>query len=429
MLSFLLAISLIVSEEPLVVKEQQTTVLSVRQPDGTWGYKSKEGDIFDVHVVNQLKVPTSIHWHGLLLPNDQDGVAFITQFPIYPGQTYPYRFPLKQCGTYWMHAHYGMQEQRLLAAPLILTSAEDHKMADQEVVMLLSDFSFQSPESIFQSLKCRKMEMEKTDLVDIQYDAFLTNLKTLDSPEIISVEAEKTVRLRIINGASNTNFLISTPLKGVVIAVDGHLVKPISMDNYPLAASQRIDLLVKIPKDGGSFPVLAQAEGTNQQTGLLLSTKNSNPTLPSTTADQTIGALTYALEAKLQAMQPLPLKPIDQKLTLVLGGNMSNYTWTLNGQSWPEVTPLLVEKGQRVELTFKNESSMSHPMHLHGHVFQVTHINEQPINGAIRDTILVTPNSTVIVQFDADNPGVWPLHCHLLYHQEAGMFTVLRYKE
>ncbi len=153
MLSFLLAISLIVSEEPLVVKGQKTTVLSVRQPDGTWGFKAKEGDTFDVHVVNQLKVPTSIHWHGLLLPNDQDGVAFITQFPIYPGQTYPYRFPLKQCGTYWMHAHYGMQEQRLPAAPLILTSAEDHKMADQEVVMLLSDFSFQSPESIFSIVK------------------------------------------------------------------------------------------------------------------------------------------------------------------------------------------------------------------------------------------------------------------------------------
>jgi FtsP/CotA-like multicopper oxidase with cupredoxin domain len=89
----------------------------------------------------------------------------------------------------------------------------------------------------------------------------------------------------------------------------------------------------------------------------------------------------------------------------------------------------VVEKGQRVEIVFKNVTTMSHPMHLHGHVFQVTAIDGQPIDGAVRDTVLVMPNSSLTIQFDADNPGVWPLHCHLLYHLEAGMFTVVRYKD
>jgi FtsP/CotA-like multicopper oxidase with cupredoxin domain len=101
--------------------------------------------------------------------------------------------------------------------------------------------------------------------------------------------------------------------------------------------------------------------------------------------------------------------------------------WTINGQAWPESTPLVVERGQRVEILFKNTTSMSHPMHLHGHVFQVKSINGQKFEGAIRDTVLVTPNSTLTIQFDANNPGVWPLHCHILYHLEAGMFTVVRY--
>lgn len=107
---------------------------------------------------------------------------------------------------------------------------------------------------------------------------------------------------------------------------------------------------------------------------------------------------------------------------------MARYVWTLNGQAWPEVTPIIIEKGQRVSLTFVNETTMSHPMHLHGHVFEVTNIDGQSFQGAVRDTVLVSPGSELTIEFDANNPGVWPLHCHLLYHMEAGMFTVVRYK-
>jgi FtsP/CotA-like multicopper oxidase with cupredoxin domain len=134
-------------------------------------------------------------------------------------------------------------------------------------------------------------------------------------------------------------------------------------------------------------------------------------------------------ESLLHALHPLETKAVDQQVLVELGGNMQEYVWTINGQSWPEVTPIIVKNGERVEMTFKNVTSMTHPMHLHGHVFQITAINENAIDGAMRDTVLVPPNSSLTIQFDANNPGIWPLHCHLLYHLEAGMLTVVKYKD
>jgi FtsP/CotA-like multicopper oxidase with cupredoxin domain len=216
-------------------------------------------------------------------------------------------------------------------------------------------------------------------------------------------------------------------MTGEAIAVDGNRIKPIVGSQFELADAQRIDIIVKIPEEGGAFPILAQAEGTNKQTGLVLVTKGSKIPELSEKALETAGALTNAQEEKLQALSPLLPKKVDKQLIVELGGNMETYEWTINGQTWPESTPLVVEKGQRVEMIFKNNTSMSHPMHLHGHVFQVTSIDGKPLDGALRDTVLVTPRSSLSIQFDADNPGVWPLHCHILYHMEAGMFTVLRY--
>lgn len=425
-----------VKEKKIHVLGKEASVFTIIQPDGTFGLYAKKGQPFDVKLENHLQVPTSVHWHGLILPNDQDGVAFITQFPIYPGLAYAYKFPLIQAGTFWMHSHVNLQEQKLLSAPLILYGPEDSKIADKEAVILLTDFSFKSPMTIFQDLKCNQKpmaldhKMDIQDIVEVNYDALLANYHTLDSPEIIEVTPGSRVRLRLINGSSATNYFLRLgALEGEAIAVDGNRIESLKGKEFELSIAQRIDLVVTIPQQGGAFPVLAQGEGTNLQTGIVLITKESNvPSLPPRTV-QKAGALTNAQESKLRALFPLPKKPIDKKLTVALGGNMREYIWTLNGQSWPEVTPLVVEKGQRVEITFVNTSTMSHPMHLHGHVFQVTAINGQALDGAMRDTILVMPKSSLSIQFDADNPGVWPLHCHVLYHLEAGMLTVLRYKD
>jgi FtsP/CotA-like multicopper oxidase with cupredoxin domain len=141
-----------------------------------------------------------------------------------------------------------------------------------------------------------------------------------------------------------------------------------------------------------------------------------------------MGGLDNTQETRLAAKEPLPERAVQRSLPSVLGGNMMTYTWTINGASYPNRNSLHVKDGERVELVISNTTGMSHPMHLHGHVFEVTEIDGQKITGAKRDTILVPPKPTIKVIFDANDPGVWAYHCHILYHLATGMFTVLKYE-
>src|SRR5881394_3302925 len=146
-------VRLFVKEVPLKVLGKEVTVIAIEQADGSQGYSPEKSDGFHVEVVNQLKVPTSLHWHGLILPNLMDGVPFVTQDPIAPGKSFRYDFPLKQSGTYWMHSHYGLQEQLYNSAPLIIWTPEERAKAERQVVVMLSDFSFTPPEQILKGLK------------------------------------------------------------------------------------------------------------------------------------------------------------------------------------------------------------------------------------------------------------------------------------
>ena len=434
-------VQLHVIEQEIQVEGRSAKVFSLIQPDGTSGLVAKKGQNFNVKLMNTLNIPTSIHWHGILLPNGQDGVAFVTQYAIYPGTEYHYFFPLIQSGTYFMHSHYGLQEQRLLSAPLILIDDTESDLANKDVVVLLTDFSFKSPSQIYQELRCNRntkdmpssntksMEVSRPDVVEVNYDAFLANSKTLSHPDIFEVSPGDRVRLRIINASSATNFFIHLgPLEGAAIAVDGNRIASLKNKLFELGIAQRIDIIVTIPPSGGSYPILAQGEATDMQAGIILSTPGSNVPRLNPKSVSKAGILTNEQETLLRALSPLSEKKIDRKMTIDLGGDMLNYVWTLNGQAWPEVTPLLIKKGERVEITFRNLTAMTHPMHFHGHFFQVTEMDGKSFEGAMRDTVLVGPKSTVKIQFDANNPGVWPLHCHLLYHLEAGMFTVVKYE-
>ena len=139
-------------------------------------------------------------------------------------------------------------------------------------------------------------------------------------------------------------------------------------------------------------------------------------------------ALTLDLEGRLRATRPLTPRKADRMHTLNLTGEMTGYIWSINNVAWnKDVPPLPLAKGERVELVLVNRTPMPHPMHLHGHEFQVVEIDGKRFPGAVRDTVLVTPGRRVVVAFDANNPGFWAFHCHLLYHLDAGMFTTFRY--
>jgi FtsP/CotA-like multicopper oxidase with cupredoxin domain len=441
-------LELIIKKYPVKVHGKNSDLIRIEQPDGTWGFRGEKGQIFDVIVKNTLDAPTVIHWHGLILPNNQDGVPYVTQPPIPPKGSYHYHFKLVQAGTYWMHSHADLQEQKFLSAPFIISDPKEH-LADKEVIMMIGDFSFKEPSEILNGLRksnmmpmnmsqgkmsippsmSKKSMSSQPDLVDVRYDAFLTNYRTLQNPEIIPVKEGDKIRLRIIAGSAMTNFFISTgQLNAEAIAVDGERIIPIQGSQFQLAVGQRIDLLVTIPKGEGAYPVLAQGEGTDMRTGLILATEKAKIDLPNEKTAITAGALSYDQEFKIKALHPLTSQKPGQTLTVTLDGSMATYTWQINKQSWPTVTPIEVKPNKRIEMVFVNNTGMEHPMHLHGHVFEVTEIDGKPLKqGAMRDTVLVMPNSTVKIQFDSNNPGNWMMHCHMLYHQATGMMTFINY--
>ena len=444
---------------PITILGKAGRVIAIEQEDGAMGLQLKQSDGFNVEVVNQLKEPTSIHWHGLILPAFMDGVPFVSQDPIPPGGTYHYQFPLKQSGTYWLHSHYGLQEQLLASAPLILESEEQNAKADEQYTVLLSDYSFTPPAKILERLKVGMKDMGGTSMnkmpatqklyaqkwdesggfartvtegglpdTDVKYDALVANRRTLDDPEVFPVKPGHRVLLRIIAGSAATNFFVNTgALTSQLTAVDGKDIEPVSGNYFQLGIAQRIDLLAKIPDQGGTFPIVAQGEGTKQQCGVVLATEKEKIPKTPLEAEFAAAGLDNTQELRLKAKNPLPEKPVDRWLPCILGGELAKYYWTINGAVYPNRNGLDVKANERVEIAFRNDTGMTHPMHLHGHDVEVIEIDGTKVQGALRDTVMVPPKSTIKVIFDANNSGVWAFHCHILYHAAVGMFTVLKY--
>jgi FtsP/CotA-like multicopper oxidase with cupredoxin domain len=444
------------TKRTLEINGKPANVLGLLQPDGTQGIHSVVNRGFRVKLDNKLSVPTAIHWHGLHPPNKEDGVPGVTQAVIGPNSSAFYDFPVQPSGTHWMHSHQGLQEAFLLAAPLIVRDPADARRDEQEIVLLLSDFSFTPPKEVFANLRQRSrdtgtdgagrpttaraamgMKMSaKPDANDVNYDAYLANDRTLRDPEVVKIEKGGRLRLRIINGASGTNFFIDFgSLTGKLIATDGMPVRPIQGNRFPLAIAQRIDVRVQVPREGGVFPILALRELAAEQTGIVMATAGAGVQQLPEKRDVPAGLLTLEQERKLAAANPLSARAADQVSVLRLEGNMRAYDWLINSHTFDVNNPrnekaeVRVKEGQRVALRFVNKTPMSHPMHLHGHSFQVVAINDQRFSGAVRDSVLVPGNTSVSVEFDANNPGLWYVHCHVLWHLAAGMATLVQYQE
>lgn len=413
------------------------TRYGVVQASGAFGLSLNEGDDLDVRLENALSEPSGLHWHGLTPPWRQDGVPYISGPPIAPGQSADYKFPARPTGTRWMHSHFGLQEQDLLAAPLIVRETAAIRSGVQEAVILLQDFSWTSPQELFAGLRKARpemamagggtMSMSKPDLNDITYDAFLANDRTLEDPHVIDVDRNAEVRLRIINGASSTNFMIDFgALRGTLVSVDGNSVAPLPVRRLPLGIAQRADVLVRVPAEH-AVAVLARGEGRTLQTGVVLRPPGASVSKIASEANEAAPAIGPAQEMQLRAAEPLPTRPVDRSVPVNLTGTMAGYVWGMQVHGLGGA-PVTVKRGERVELVMRNVTMMTHPMHLHGHNFQVTEIDGQALAGAVRDSVLVPGRATVKVVFDADNPGLWTYHCHNLYHMEAGMFTTMVYE-
>lgn len=452
----------------LEINGKAATVFGITQSNTKSGVILNAGQRFAPRLTNTLDAPHLIHWHGQTPPVAQDGVPGLSQPPLAPGGFYDYDFAPRP-GTHWMHSHHGLAEQRLMAAPLIVR--EDVHADEQDVVVLLHDFTWRDPGEILAELTGGTgahdmpgaapsghdmgamggnmggpmgghmggpmssmmggggmMDM-MGHLHDVEYDAFLANDRTLTDPEVTLVEAGGRVRLRLINGATATAFQIDLgALEGHVIAVDGNAVQPVQGRRFPIAMGQRLDILLTIPKDGGAFPVFAVREGEAARTGIVLTTRGAKITKFTDQHAAAVAAVGLELEQRLVALKPLTRRAPDRRMEMILGA-AANYRWTLDGHGFDDRAPLAVKAGERILLTFRNFTPMMHPMHLHGHHFQVVALNGVSVQGAMRDTVIVPAHmGSVTVAFDADNAGEWVLHCHNLYHMAAGMMTTVRYE-
>ena len=444
------SIQLRATRRVIEVDGKAASVFGLIQPDGRHGIVAEAGKRFHVQLVNELDEHTLVHWHGLTPPSDQDGVPELSQPSLKAGTDYEYDFLLARPGTNWMHSHVGLQEQQLLAAPLIVRDPADAARDEQEVVVLLHDFAFRDPAEILAGLSGgmgdmadmpgmghstmsrdsgATMEM-RPHLNDIEFDAYLANDRTLGDPEIVRVESGGRVRLRIINAAASTNFWLDLGgLAGDLIAVDGHAVAAVSGSRFPLAIAQRADIRLQLPAGAGAYPILAVREGDTARTGIVLATAGATVARIADRAEASAGALDLELERRLapangsleMAGQPIRRHVLD------LTGSMMGFVWSFNGRRFGEDTPLAVQQGERVKIQLVNRTDMSHPIHLHGHPFQVIAIDGSPLAGAVRDTVLVPIGGSVTIAFVADNPGHWAFHCHNLYHMAAGMMTSVRY--
>ncbi|SDN49678.1 Multicopper oxidase with three cupredoxin domains (includes cell division protein FtsP and spore coat protein CotA) [Streptomyces sp. cf386] len=403
------------------------------------------GDTLAAELSNQLpnKTTTSLHWHGIALRNDMDGAPPVTQRAVRAGSNFTYRFITGTPGTYFVHPHVGVQLDRGLYAPLIVEDPNEPLSYDDEWVVVLDDWIdgvTGTPDEVYDELRqgmAGGMHMggfmlmgATSDLLggdagDVKYPYHLVNGRVAADPVVHRGRPGKRVRLRIINAGGDTAYRVALgDHRMTVTHTDGYPVEHQEVDALLIGMGERYDVLVTL--GDGVFPLVALAEGKGAAGRALVRTGAGTAPRPGVRPQELDGKILTAAQLRATDDIRLTSKTPDRVHRVELTGDMHHYNWAINGEqldmSDPAAHPLIVEAGERVRLDFVNRSTMWHPIHLHGHTYQLG------TDGPRKDTAIVLPKKTVSVVFDADNPGQWMLHCHNAYHAEAGMMAVLAYR-
>ncbi|MGJ8677520.1 MAG: multicopper oxidase domain-containing protein [Akkermansiaceae bacterium] len=461
----------------------------------------REGDIARITVHNQLKKEeTSSHWHGLLVPNQYDGVPYLTTKPIKPGMSHTFEFELKHPGTYWYHSHTGLQEQRGVYGSIVITPKSGERIeTDRDHVVVLSDWTNENPTKVMKNLmrgseiyavkkknaqsilgaakagklkeyfEREKSRMAAMDLSDVYYDQFWANGKTEISPK---AKPGESVRLRFINAGASSYFYLSSSTGDLkIIAADGVDVVPVKVPRILIGMAETYDVIVQVPMKG-RYEVRATAQDGSGHASIFLGEGKlhpaSDPPLANLyTMDEMLdGAMSSMMmdekvdrvadrmmtdkdpevvginmdESLMKPRPPAPYAALRSvkntqlpsslplhEMELRLTGDMSRYIWSFNGKTLSEDSKIVITRGERVRFKLINDTMMHHPIHLHGHFFRL--INGQGDYSPLKHTVDVPPMGRRIIEFEANEEKDWFLHCHLLYHMDAGMARVISYAE
>ena len=509
----------------------------------------KEGQRVRLAVTNTLKEDSSIHWHGILLPFQMDGVPGVSFPGIKPGETYNYEFEVKQSGTYWYHSHSGMQEAMGQYGAIVVDPVGPDPVAyDREHVVVLSDWSFMHPMEQMRKLKAMGgyfnmqkqtllgrpagkdqsaadrrmwagMRMDPTDISDVTgstYTYLINGHGPQENWTALFTPGER-VRLRIINASAMTNFNVRLPdLPMTVVAADGQNVVPVETDEFQIAIAETYDVIVTMPmQQDKAYSLIAEAIDRSGQCRATLAPRmgmvaaipaiRERPLLtmkdmgmgemdmsgggahsghgaaaPGSDAmagmdmsgggdmagmDMSGGAMnmrdpSVAPQVKMgpgvATLSPMPMdrtgerptgleivdhrvltyrdlksltpnsdtrKP-SRELDLHLTANMERYMWSFDGVKFSEgVDPIAFRHNERVRVNLINDTMMPHPIHIHGHFFEL--VTGNPGRHPVKHTVNVLPGGKVAFDLTADALGDWAFHCHMLHHMMAGMFRVV----
>ena len=417
----------------------------------------RQGDRLRVAVTNRLAEETTVHWHGIRVPNAMDGVPHLTQPPIAPGETFVYEFTPPDAGTYWYHPHQNSVEQvgRGLAGPLIVEEREPITV-DRDVTWVLGDWRLNRDASI---------SGDFTSMMDASHGGRIGNTPTINGrlPDDFPVRAGERVRLRLINAANARIFgLRFQGHRPVVIAYDGQPVEPQEPEDgrVVLGPAMRVDLVLDMTGAPGdratvvddfyrnlAYRLVDLAYGAERLRDGPPDTPIRLPPNPLPEPDLS-GAVRHEVILGGGMMGMMSGGMVDGRMTDMRGMMRQGMAWTINGAASggpsghgpnghgpnghglgghvmdPIVT---LERGRTCVIAMANETAWHHPMHLHGHSVRVLSRNGRPTRfREWQDTVLLAPRERVEVAFVADNPGDWMFHCHILEHQQAGMMSSIR---
>ena len=526
-------IALTVAHQMMTVDGRRSHAIGINGTVPAPLIRLRQGQRVQLVVDNQLDEPTSIHWHGLLVPFQMDGVPGIS-FPGIPAKsTFTYEFPVIQAGTYWYHSHSGLQEQIGHYGPIVIDPAgTDPVASDREHVIVLSDHSPLHPHAIFRRLKLQggyfnyqrqtlagliagkdqalkerlawgAMRMDPADVSDVTgatYTYLVNGHGPADNWTALFRPGER-VRLRFVNASAMTIFNVRIPgLALTIVQADGQNVRPVTVDEFQIATAETFDVIVE-PERPQAYTLVAEAWDRSGMARATLTPKSGltapvpplRPRPPATMKDMGMGmdhaapagGMGHAMPGMdhstpgaaapmdhamrdfanapglprtptVQTVAPMPvdrtgeppqgladaghrvlvyrdlvalernpdMRAPTRQLRIHLTGNMERYMWAFDGVKLNEVkAPIPFREGERVRVTLVNDTMMAHPIHLHGHFFQLVagHGDHAPR----KHTINVAPGGTTTFDLTADAAGDWAFHCHLLYHMHAGMMQVV----
>lgn len=407
----------------------------------------RQGDRLRIAVENALDEETTVHWHGLRVPNAMDGVPHLTQAPIAPGETFTYEFDAVDAGTFWYHPHQRSFEQvgRGLYGALIIEEATPPRV-DREMVWVLDDWRLTKEAEIDDSFG---------DSHDMSHAGRLGNTVTINGrvPDVVPVRAGERIRLRLINAANARIFALDFgDLAPQVIALDGQPVTP----HAPLDArgwvvigpAMRVDLMLDMTGAPGETVTITDRFFSDQNFGVVDLAYSETP-LRDTAPDWDMALapnplpepdLAQARRHEVTFTGGMMGGMVEREMGIasqesMMGGGMmgrmhENKIWFIKGVAAEGhiLDPMLtLERDASHVIAMTNATAFHHPIHLHGHSFRVISLNGAPTaHREWQDTVLMAPRERVEIAFVADNPGDWMFHCHILEHQAGGMMGMFR---